>query len=133
MPAVSGALGSALAVLEAARDPRVREVVRSASRKPLAVPAKKSGPGKYILIGLGVVAVAGIAYAAWQTLRVDEDLWVEDLSDSDPQDRRTTTSSRRSAARCSAARCFALGRSPTCWRRTTNDLADPLDQLIDGR
>ena len=54
--------------------------------KSLAVPAKKSGPGKYILIGLGVVAVAGIAYAAWQTLRVDEDLWVEDLSEVDPQD-----------------------------------------------
>jgi hypothetical protein len=86
-PAMAGAVGAALAVLEAARDPRVREVVRRASRKPLAVPAKKSGPGKYILIGLGVVAVAGIAYAAWQTLRVDEDLWVEDLSEDDPQDR----------------------------------------------
>jgi hypothetical protein len=81
VPALSGALGSALAVLEAARDPRVREVVRSASRAPLAIPAKKSGPGKYILIGLGVVAVAGIAYAAWQTLRIDEDLWIEDLGE----------------------------------------------------
>jgi hypothetical protein len=85
VPAVSGALGSALAVLEAARDPRVREVVRSASRVPLAMPAKKSGPGKYILIGLGVVAVAGIAYAAWQTLRIDEDLWIEDLGEADAQ------------------------------------------------
>ena len=26
------------------------------------------GPGTYILIGLGVVAVAGLAYAVWQTL-----------------------------------------------------------------
>jgi hypothetical protein len=82
VPALSGALGSALAVLEAARDPRVREVVRSASRLPVVAPPKKSGPGKYILIGLGVVAVAGIAYAAWQTLRIDEDLWIEDLGDS---------------------------------------------------
>jgi hypothetical protein len=81
VPAVSGAIGSALAVLEAARDPRVREVVRNASRVPIAAPAKKSGPGRYILIGLGAVAVAGIAYAAWQTLRIDEDLWIEDLGD----------------------------------------------------
>lgn len=36
------------------------------------------GPGTYILIGLGVVAVAGLAYAVWQTLRADDDLWIED-------------------------------------------------------
>ena len=36
------------------------------------------GPGRYILIGLGVVAVAGLAYAVWQTLRADDDLWIED-------------------------------------------------------
>jgi hypothetical protein len=83
VPAVTGAIGSALAVLETARDPRVREVVRKASRLAPAAPAKKSGPGKYILIGLGVVAVAGIAYAAWQTLRIDEDLWIEDLGDAE--------------------------------------------------
>jgi hypothetical protein len=82
LPAVSGALGSALAVLEASRDPRVRDVVRKASRsaqlEKLAA-KKKAGPGRYILIGLGVVAVAGVAYAAWQTLRMDEDLWIEDV------------------------------------------------------
>ena len=44
-------------------------------------PAKSSGPGKYILIALGVVAVAGVAYAAWQTLRADDELWVSDDSD----------------------------------------------------
>jgi hypothetical protein len=27
------------------------------------------------------VAFAGIAYAAWQTLRADDDLWIEDLGD----------------------------------------------------
>jgi hypothetical protein len=36
------------------------------------------GPGRYILIGLGVVALAGLAYAVWQTLRADDDLWIED-------------------------------------------------------
>ena len=43
-------------------------------------PAPKTGPGpgSYVLIGLGVVAVAGLAYAVWQTLRADDDLWIED-------------------------------------------------------
>lgn len=87
LPALSGAVGSAIAVIEAVRDPRVREVVRSAARSggkvvKLAPPPKKGpGPGAFILIGLGVVAVAGVAYAAWQTLRADESLWIEDLAD----------------------------------------------------
>jgi hypothetical protein len=41
-------------------------------------PKTTAGPGRYILIGLGVVAVAGLAYAVWQTLRADDDLWIED-------------------------------------------------------
>ena len=41
------------------------------------------GPGQFILIGLGVVAAAAIAYAAWQTFRPDDDLWVEDDLDDD--------------------------------------------------
>jgi hypothetical protein len=85
LPAISGTIGSALAVLEAAKNPQVREVVRrvsSAGQKVgVVTPPKNSGPGRYILIGLGVVAVAGIAYAAWQTLRADDDLWIEDLGD----------------------------------------------------
>ncbi|HWH26488.1 MAG TPA: DNA helicase [Pseudolysinimonas sp.] len=83
VPTVTGAVGSALAVLEAAKDPRVREVVRRVSkagqRHGLVTPPKKSaGPGRYILAGLGLVAVLGVAYAAWQTLRADDDLWIED-------------------------------------------------------
>ena len=69
LPAISGTIGSALAVLEAAKKAGV-----------VTMP-KKSGPGKYILLGLGVVAVAGVAYAAWQTLRADDELWIEDLGD----------------------------------------------------
>ena len=85
LPAISGALGSALAVLEAAKDPRVRDVVRRVlegrRRGRLVDAAQVRGPGRYILIGLGVVAFAGIAYAAWQTLRADDDLWIEDLDE----------------------------------------------------
>lgn len=85
LPALSSAVGSAIAVIDAVRDPRVREVVRNAARTGKVVPIapKKTGPGPgtYIAIGVGVLAVAGIAYAAWQTLRADEDLWIEDLAD----------------------------------------------------
>lgn len=86
LPAVSGALGSALAVLEAAKDPRVRAVVskvRDAGVRANIVPAKQTsgGPGRYILIGIGIVAAAGIAYAAWQTLRADDEVWVSDATD----------------------------------------------------
>jgi hypothetical protein len=88
LPALSGTIGSALALLDVAKDPRVREVVKRASstagslgrKVPFVEPPKKSaGPGRYILIGLGVVAAAGVLYAAWQTLRADDDLWIEDL------------------------------------------------------
>jgi hypothetical protein len=87
LPGVASALSSALAVLEVAKDPRVREALGKASRAgsqlaSRAVPARKSsGPGRYILLGLGLVAAAGIAYAAWQTLRADDELWVSDEPD----------------------------------------------------
>jgi hypothetical protein len=90
LPSLSGTIGSALALLDVAKDPRVREVVKRAGstassmrgRVPFIEPAKKSaGPGRYILIGLGVVATLGVVYAAWQTLRADDDLWIEDLGD----------------------------------------------------
>jgi len=90
LPAVSGAIGSAIAALDVARDKRVRDAIRQVSetgrnlatragQKVGLVEVKPSpGPGRYILIGLGVVAAAGIAYAVWQTLRADDDLWVEE-------------------------------------------------------
>jgi hypothetical protein len=86
VPAVSSAFGSALALLEVAKDPHVREALKritasgstAASKVGLAKSKPSSGPGRYILIGIGVVALAGIAYAAWQTLRADDDLWIDD-------------------------------------------------------
>lgn len=53
------------------------------TRVGLVKPPKRSGPGfgGWALIGLGVVLVAGIAYAAWQTLRADDELWVLDETD----------------------------------------------------
>ena len=90
IPAVTGAIGSAIAVLDVARDKRIRDALKAVSstgrdfatragQKVGLIDVKKSpGPGRYILIGLGVVATAAVAYAAWQTLRADDDLWVEE-------------------------------------------------------
>ncbi|WP_375401590.1 hypothetical protein [uncultured Amnibacterium sp.] len=45
-----------------------------------ALPTKKSGPGTGSIVGLtlGILALIGIGYAVWQTLRADDDLWVAD-------------------------------------------------------
>ena len=97
IPAVTGAIGSAIAVLDVARDKRIRDALRhvSSTGRDLATRAGQKvglievkpqrGPGTYILIGLGVVATAAIAYAAWQTLRADDDLWVEEDAPVEPQ------------------------------------------------
>lgn len=93
LPAISGAIASALAMVEVAKDPRIRAALKQATSAANSVnerigrtvhivePPKKSGPGKYILISLGAVAALGVLYAAWQTLRADDDLWIEDLGD----------------------------------------------------
>jgi hypothetical protein len=97
LPAVSTAIASALAVIDAAKSPQVREAIKRVQHtagdvgtkvgtKVGIVQPKKAGPGKYILIGLGVVAVVGVGYAVWQTLRADDDLWIDDETDSLPAD-----------------------------------------------
>ena len=94
LPAVTSALGTALAAIEVAKNQQVRDAIVRASklgtevgtRVGLVKPAPKpsSGPGKYILIGLGVVAVAAVAYATWQTLRADDELWIDDEAPETP-------------------------------------------------
>ena len=89
IPAVTGAIGATLAVIDVARDNgRVaiheasrasRELGTRAGQKLGIIEVKPTpGPGRYIAIAFGVIAVAGIAYAAYQTLRADDDLWVDD-------------------------------------------------------
>ena len=79
MPAVSGALGSAVTLLELARDPRVREAVAKARQTGSKVVIKESSiVGRTIMISLGMLAAAGAAWVAWQTLRADDELWVGD-------------------------------------------------------
>jgi hypothetical protein len=103
LPAVGSAMTSALALLEVAKDPRVREAIKRVgsagtgtatkvgAKAGIVKAPKSSGPGKYILIALGIVAVAGVAYAAWQTLRADDELWVSDDADDSSADSVETT------------------------------------------
>ena len=98
-PSVASAIASALAVIEVAKDAKVKEVSRQLAkaggkvskagreagrRVGVIKPEPRRGPGRYILLGLGIVAAASVAYAAWQTLREDDDLWVSDELDDQP-------------------------------------------------
>lgn len=66
--------------------PRAQETYRDTieptlSRIPwrhVAAPKKSSNPFVYVLMAVGTLALALVGYAAWQTLRADDDLWVED-------------------------------------------------------
>lgn len=83
VPAAGAVVGSALSVWDAANDTRSRLAAGrgldlSAFKKP-APPVKKGiGAGGVIAIILGVAAALGVLYAAWQTLRADDELWVAD-------------------------------------------------------
>jgi hypothetical protein len=85
IPAAGAVVGSALSVWDAANEQRSRIAdgrglsLPSAWSKPAPVPVKKGiGAGGVIAIILGVAAAVGVLYAAWQTLRADDELWVAD-------------------------------------------------------
>lgn len=104
VPAAGAVIGSALSVWDAATDTRDRlakgrglaqvdfkdfqkraEKYGKNAQKALTAKAPKPtvrskgiGAGGVIAILLGVAAAAGVVYAAWQTLRADDELWVAD-------------------------------------------------------
>lgn len=104
VPTAGAVVGSALSVWDAANDTRSRlsagkgfsfpdaatyakkadKYGAQASKKLAAKlsvldpPKKGIGAGGVIAIILGVAAAAGVLYAAWQTLRADDELWVAD-------------------------------------------------------
>ncbi len=101
-PAAGAVIGSALSVWDAANEKRealaagrgfgsidVSKLQKNAQKygqdaaKRLVVtastPAKKGiGAGGVLAIVFGIAAAAGVLYAAWQTLRADDELWVAD-------------------------------------------------------
>ena len=85
LPAMTSALGTALAAIEVAKNQQVRDAISRATKigtdvgtRVGLIEPKKPSIGRYIAIGAAVVVLAGVAYAAWQTLRADDDLWVEE-------------------------------------------------------
>ena len=87
VPAAGALVGSAMSVWDAAQDQRARlasdtgiKLPKALTRAVPAPPPQKSGigAGGVIAIILGVAAALGILYAAWQTLRADDELWVAD-------------------------------------------------------
>ncbi|RWZ52619.1 DNA helicase [Labedella phragmitis] len=80
VPVLGGVVGSALAVGDVAKDKRVQAAVKRLHLEKYAPAPAKSAPGAgtIVAIGLGVLAAAGVAYAAWQTFRADDELWVAD-------------------------------------------------------
>ena len=103
VPAAGAVVGSALSVWDAATDTRERlaagrgltlpkpeayakkadkysKDATRALKKRLSIPEPKRGigAGGVIAIVLGVAAAVGVLYAAWQTLRADDELWVAD-------------------------------------------------------
>lgn len=100
VPAVTGAAASALAAIEVVRDKQLRQAIANAGRfgtelgqkvgvvKPTPAPVvvKSGSPAPWILLGVGLAAAAAVGYVVWQTLRADDDLWVEDESAEAPAD-----------------------------------------------
>lgn len=102
VPAAGAVIGSALSIWDAANEKRSNLAAgrafgsvdlaalqkkadkyskNAAKRLTVAAPApakKGIGAGGVIAIILGVAAAAGVLYAAWQTLRADDELWVAD-------------------------------------------------------
>ncbi len=77
VPAVGSVIGSALSAWDVANDKR--RTVKWLPGYVEPTPAKR-GPsvGSVIAVILGVAAALGAIYAAWQTLRTDDELWVAD-------------------------------------------------------
>ena len=110
VPAAGAVVGSAMSVLDAAGETRARlaagrglaldkkkyakksakygkRATRALARQLSVQPERNRGigAGGVIAIVLGVIAAAGVAYAAWQTLRADDELWVADDSVRGPE------------------------------------------------
>ncbi len=103
VPTAGAVVGSALSVWDAANDTRSRlaagrglslpdaktyakkadkygkQATKALSAKLAPAPQRSGmGAGGVIAILFGIAAAVGVVYAAWQTLRADDELWVAD-------------------------------------------------------
>jgi hypothetical protein len=82
LPAVGAAVGAALNLL----DGKAPKGALAAARKALSGSASTkaaSGPGvgTIVAVGVGLAALIGIGYIAYQTFRADDELWVAEDDD----------------------------------------------------
>lgn len=89
LPAIAGTIGSAAAALQASKNPELlkqagKKAGKAAKALEKQVPKQSGGSkvGLVFVISLGVVTVAGLGYALWQTFRADDELWI---ADEDPE------------------------------------------------
>ncbi len=85
VPIVGGVVGSALTAWDVANAKRLGVKAPSPRGNVLVKQKKSRGIGSIIAIVLGAAAAAGVLYAAWQTLRADDELWVADDPLSTPE------------------------------------------------
>ncbi|MGW9113124.1 DNA helicase [Microbacterium sp. NPDC055683] len=77
VPVAGAVVGKALSAWDVANETRIK-LARSRAGLPAVAPKKSSSAGPVIALILGIAAAAGVLYAAWQTLRADDELWVAD-------------------------------------------------------
>lgn len=80
LPAVGRGIGAVLSVGDVAREARIRKALARIS-PALAPEPKKSKAGLYVALGFIFTLVGALGYAAWQTFRADDELWIADESD----------------------------------------------------
>ncbi|MDA4891362.1 MULTISPECIES: DNA helicase [Microbacterium] len=89
VPFVGDVIGNALTawdVANAKRHAATGRAARAVARVVEPEPKKKgAGVGTVIAVILGVGAAIGVLFAAWQTLRADDELWVADDPLSTPE------------------------------------------------
>lgn len=82
IPAVGSAIGTAMTVVDHARDARSRTIIeqKSPKKSSKSVASDSDGPGvgTVVAVAFAVVAAVGVLYAVWQTFRADDELWVAD-------------------------------------------------------
>lgn len=81
LPAVGRTIGAVLSVGDVAREARIRKALGRISPALAPVEPKKSRVGGFIAFGAIFALLGALGYAAWQTFRADDELWIADESD----------------------------------------------------
>ena len=81
LPAVGRTIGAVLSVGDVAREARIRKALTRISPALAPVEEKKSRAGAVVAVGLIFTVIGALGYAAWQTFRADDELWIADDSD----------------------------------------------------